>query len=302
MENLIDFGKLSEVANNMINKISSAIGWIATRETPKRAAINTYIEEIQNSNLSTLTKSALIYNAKKIIKEYVNQNNIIQRAIPLLTENGNVSAVSDDWIASFMDKARLVSDEEFQMVWAKILAGEMDKPGTYSLRTIDKLKNLSKKEAELFGKLVSLSFSNGSGRFLIGNENILKTQDVYLSSVLRMEECGFIVSQELSFEPMCSKSHPLTFTFGNSLAIVIRSHSDELSRCDFEIYTFTDAGVELAKAVNVEYNNEFAVVCARKFKEIKETQYDISLHKILVEHLDGTIELDEVDLLKTRET
>ena len=34
-------------------------------------------------------KVALISNAERIIKEYQNQNNIVAKAIPLLTKNAN---------------------------------------------------------------------------------------------------------------------------------------------------------------------------------------------------------------------
>ena len=40
---LIKFDGVSDVANNVINKISSAISWCVNRETPEKIAINNYI-------------------------------------------------------------------------------------------------------------------------------------------------------------------------------------------------------------------------------------------------------------------
>ena len=34
MENLIDLQPLADVANNLIDKLGSAVGWIATHDTP----------------------------------------------------------------------------------------------------------------------------------------------------------------------------------------------------------------------------------------------------------------------------
>ena len=56
MQNLISFDGLADVANNLINKLSSAVGWIATHNTPNRIAIETYIGDIQNSSLTPLLK------------------------------------------------------------------------------------------------------------------------------------------------------------------------------------------------------------------------------------------------------
>lgn len=68
MESLISFDGFSDVANNLINKISSVVWWVATRESCSKIAVDTYIKDIQNSDFDPLTKAALISkekNAKK---------------------------------------------------------------------------------------------------------------------------------------------------------------------------------------------------------------------------------------------
>lgn len=65
MDSLVSFEGAADVLNNLINKISDAVGWGGTHSTPQREAVSTYIQEIQNSNYDPLTKAALISNAKK---------------------------------------------------------------------------------------------------------------------------------------------------------------------------------------------------------------------------------------------
>lgn len=154
---LISFDKLADVANNLINKLSAGVDWIATRETPHRQAISTYIEEIQNSDINPLTKAALITNAKKTIKEYCNQYNIVEYAINSLTSTSQPDSIDEDWLAQFMDKARLVSNPEFQMIWGKILAGECDAPGSTPKSLLSTLELLDKKTAEKFMAVASVS-------------------------------------------------------------------------------------------------------------------------------------------------
>lgn len=44
MDELINFDGLGEVIVNLTNKLADGIGWIATKETPKKLAVNTYIK------------------------------------------------------------------------------------------------------------------------------------------------------------------------------------------------------------------------------------------------------------------
>ena len=69
MEKWISFDGAADVMNNLINKLSNAVGWVAIHDTPNRIAVENYIRDIQNSNYDAVTKAALISNARKIIRE-----------------------------------------------------------------------------------------------------------------------------------------------------------------------------------------------------------------------------------------
>ena len=51
------------------------------------------------------------------------------------------------------NEVRLISEKELQQLWGNILAQEIIKPGSISLRTLDALENVSAAEAESFRKL-----------------------------------------------------------------------------------------------------------------------------------------------------
>ena len=59
----------------------------------------------------------------------------------------------DDWIARFFDYSKDVSDEHVQYLWGRILSREIQQPRTFSVRTLNFLRNLSRSEAELIEKL-----------------------------------------------------------------------------------------------------------------------------------------------------
>ena len=70
-------------------------------------------------------------------------------------DNSDSSKVDQDWATSFVENARLVSDEAMQELWARILAGEINKPGKYSIRTLNTLKSMGRNEAMVFKNFCS---------------------------------------------------------------------------------------------------------------------------------------------------
>ena len=60
-----------------------------------------------------------------------------------------------DWTARFFSDIQDVSNREAQLLYARILAGEVERPGSTSLRTLTILKNLDMPTAILFGVLRS---------------------------------------------------------------------------------------------------------------------------------------------------
>ena len=71
-------------------------------------------------------------------------------------DSGEEKTVNDDWLNSFEEEARQKSTEDMQFLFGRILAGEIRKPGTYSIRTVKILGQLDQNVAILFKRLCSL--------------------------------------------------------------------------------------------------------------------------------------------------
>ena len=67
--------------------------------------------------------------------------------------------VDHDWTARFFNDVQDVSSEEMQQLWAKVLAGEVERPGSTSVKTLGILKNLDKSTASLFREFSSICVS-----------------------------------------------------------------------------------------------------------------------------------------------
>ena len=61
-----------------------------------------------------------------------------------------------DWTARFFTDVQDVSSQEMQLLWSKVLAGEVERPGSTSVRSLSVLKNMDKKASRLFVTLCSL--------------------------------------------------------------------------------------------------------------------------------------------------
>lgn len=93
---------------------------------------------------------------------------------------------SFNWISRFIDSAKYVTESEIKDLWAKVLAGEILQPNTVSLRTLDVLKNMSKKDAELFMKVMPFIINNS---YILKNTELLAKYGISYDDILKLDEC-----------------------------------------------------------------------------------------------------------------
>ena len=288
---LIDFSALGDVANNLIDKLASAIGWVVMRDTPERIALTTYIEEIQRSELPPLEKAARISRAKKDIKEYINQYQIVSKAVQSMSHEAKPEEVDNDWIASFMDKARMISDEEVQLLWAKIMARETERPGSCSLRTLETIKNISKNEALLFQKYAKMAVFGRGNICILDGKGKLKNR---FTELLLMEECGLLSSSKVSTIPTLKNDEEELLFYDYSVC-GFASSKDKACKLNYSSYVFTKAGAELFEVIDIERDPEMLLDELRILSENnpKVTFKAYRFEKIEEEsiHYDDTINL-----------
>lgn len=153
----VDLGTLTKPATVLIQKISDAVGGYfkpyQMKRVAKAKAEVDVIEAKAEIKVTDIQRRALSRFVKEETKKQINIERITQMAVPLLEDDSKPQDVEDDWITNFFDKCRIVSDDEMQSLWAKLLAGEANSPKTYSKRTVNLLGSLDKSEAQLFTSL-----------------------------------------------------------------------------------------------------------------------------------------------------
>ena len=89
-------------------------------------------------------------------KRHRNIGSVVGQTAELLGDKDVTDQEPDhDWTARFFNYIQDVSSEAMQFLWAKILAGEIERPGSVSIRSLSILRNLDQAGAKLFSTLCS---------------------------------------------------------------------------------------------------------------------------------------------------
>ncbi len=201
--------------------------------------------------------------------------------------------IDHDWTARFFNDVQDVSSEEMQTLWAKVLAGEVERPGSTSIKTIGILKNLDKATAGLFRKLCSACVSIKADRsdFLdaripfirsYGDGNALRKYGLGFGNLNMLNEHGLIFSEYNSWYDirMCIGS-PLPgptpgqvlripFGFQGRYWILIPTSQSILGK-EFRLsgVALTQSGRELSTIVGLEPMEEYAQDLMNYFEKNK---------------------------------
>ena len=163
---LANLGELTKPATVLIEKILDAVGGVFKPYQIVRVAKAEAEAELIHANaqiqISGLERRAMYRFLEEEGKKQSNIEGITQKALPLLEEKSCPQNVEDDWITNFFDKSRIVSDEDMQQLWSRVLAGEANRPGAFSKRTVNLLADLDKRDAELFTRLCGFAWVIGN--------------------------------------------------------------------------------------------------------------------------------------------
>jgi uncharacterized repeat protein (TIGR03899 family) len=223
-----------------------------------------------NEEIKERTKNRIEYQETK---KQLNLESITSVAAENLINEEAITdePIDEDWKTRFFNIAQEISNEEMQELWGRILAGEIKQPKSYSLRTLELLKNLSKDEAEIFTKLAEYKFVSGN-KYLIYNKNkyVENKLNISFTDKLLMVELGLIVGTEnlqYIFNPSGSNNQTQLIEYGKKGIVFYRKPQSPKKTLD--VIAFTKTGAELSKLIEQSYNVEYIELICSHFKEEK---------------------------------
>lgn len=148
-----------------------------------------------------------------------------------------------DFATRFFECAQDISNVDMQLLWAKLLAGEVQRPGQFSLRTLDTLRNLSVGEAKLFAEVCNYVAAE---RMIIYSEDMhVMGNNLHLGNILKLAESGLVMwTPDLTYtaEWLRSTDRDMPFHKGH---LSFRTQPGAISMTRLPIVRLTTVGREL---------------------------------------------------------
>ena len=192
---------------------------------------------------------------------------------------------------AFFDNAKDVSDEKMQKLWAKLLAGEVERPGRASLRTLDILRNMTQKEAELFERAVNYIFSGGDAAAWMFHANTgpQVLPDISAGELHSLIEARLVMPRDSEISRWAT---PNLNGYCHILYVgkkILRVQAKEFS---IPAYDFSMSGTQLAKYIKPTINAEYLQQVANYIRA--ETGRAVEVADILkIDWESGEIEPDK---------
>ncbi|EMO66428.1 PF10987 family protein [Leptospira kirschneri str. 200803703] len=203
--NIIKIGDFSKPVTVLIEKISNAVGIIyeptRIRRNAQAEADASKIKALAEVEEYGIKKRAIERFIAEEVKRQENIESIIDKAISKIEETAKPENIDPDWLINFFDKAKLISTEEMQLIWSKVLSSESNRPGSFSKRTISFLASFEKSDAELFTRLMSFSINLEPTNVFIYNEDDeeVKKHRITYSLLAHLETIGLIKYSSIGF-------------------------------------------------------------------------------------------------------
>jgi uncharacterized repeat protein (TIGR03899 family) len=236
--------------------------------SPKELPIETKPSILIDLALEERTKERLNFQEAK---KQLNIENVTAFAAEELKNEQPVSdePLDEDWTTRFFKIAEDISNEEMQALWGKILAGEIKQPKSYSLRTLELIRNLSKSEADVFMKVANYAIKSGGKNYLFkGNDDKYlkeKCNINYMDIALLMEigiiQPGVFINHQLIQQSIDSQR---VFLAGN--IVIIANIKANTPTIQLPVNVFSNSGNELIKLINSTPPLEYLRYFASSFK------------------------------------
>lgn len=215
------------------------------------------------------------------LKKQYNIDSVVDKAYTELEFEADVPdiPIDDDWVSRLFDIIKDVSNDDMQYVWGKILAGEIKNPGSFSLRTLDTIRNISQQEASIFQRILPYIVSCGKETFVTSKKENLEKHGIYYSDIISLDECGLINSSgSLSLTLTLSKSDTI-YLHNNTKVAIIKNLSEQSETIVVGVHTLTKCGRELYKILT---NNSSDDTVSCFAKEISDNRKNIrvTIHKL----------------------
>ena len=213
-------------------------------------------------------------------KRQANIENVTSVAAAEIAGDESVAAEppDEDWISRFFSSAQDVSSDQMQNLWGRILAGEIRRPGSYSLRTLELLRNLTKSEAEAIAKVGEMALQSDGIAFVdVHDKEWLKKECGLVDGHLfKLGELATLYPSILEIRTFVESTiDEETFVFGERLLLIKRG--EIANQIGIPVWKFTTVGQELLHLLPIHIHDEYLENLGRFFIQRKGKAFIASI-------------------------
>lgn len=276
-------GGKTSFPNNILRAINPV--WYETREAKAREIKAKSLEKtigalMEGYPVMTRQRATMEAMGYRVTNEQAdNFTAVANRASAILEETGGgANPILPETRDYIVDGASHAYEDEVRELWGRILAGEVNKPGSFSKRTLSIVSDMGKADAESFMKLCSYStglVASACGKHVIAGALIpILSRDengasfnggkVRLKELSTLDALGLIDKSLFNINTI-PKGMPFSYLANNVL--IIAKNNTEDKKIHFEGAVFQSAGLELSRICNVGSAPDLADILSTIFEK-----------------------------------
>lgn len=263
-------------------------------ETAARSLISSEAARAATKKFSSderLIERAVDHFGARILKEQQNRESIVKAALEELnsdppSEDSN-QEIDEDWLDMFSRIAEKRSNQDMQLYLAKLLAGEIKKPGSFAPSTVEVLSRLTPSLAQTFQNFCNISMTLKLPAQLVGSlddfcfvvvepygnpgQNALSELGFSYQIITKLQDAGLVQNDFTAWRDLSAAIFSLPVEIGGvelGGSIVSFTIPEEFSQeailktVKAKVLNFTTAGTQLRQIIHATPNKQYV----EKFK------------------------------------
>jgi hypothetical protein len=236
------------------------------------------------------------------LQKQQNIESVMDHAYDVLEQETAVTnePIAQDWINRFFNCVEDIGDTELQMIFGKILAGEIRQPRSFSKRTLDTIRNLSQYEAKVFQMVTPFIVRFGRDIFIPSDQPLLEKYGIRYVDLMLLKECGLLSTADRAGLTYNLTQGDEIAVHNNREMIKVASTTTGITHISIGAYALTTAGRELYSimeftpcyaylydlAKSIYHQNKKVCVTIHKINYVHEDE--INYKETAMETINGT--------------
>jgi len=229
--------------------------WAAQGEVRKKLIHDEY-EKAKESGIMGMQYIEYMRSTENLIDTAVKSSKYVD------PNKKNEIEIDNDFFWNTIEHAKTVSSDEMQEVVAKIIAGEYNEPGTYTMSTLQTLKMLGKNELELFERICALCIDKSDIPKIVFSlpEDLKSVTDLLkidFASLQSLQILGLFLPNDMSQSISNNEKQNYGLKYHEEVIIFEPTHKSK-----FEIklpgyYTLSSTGKQIIQHLKPKFSKEY---------------------------------------------